>query len=534
MRVEWRSPQRLLALLTAVLVLPKLVGAFSLGFGDSEALYATYAIDLAPGYLDHPGAVGLLARVIALATSSPIPSPLVAHVVTTLLSAAVPWVGVAAARASGASPTRSYVTGLGLIAAPEIAIGLFGLTPDLPLSFCWLATLAFASKALTTHDRARVGFAVLAGAFAAGAVWSKASGGLLVLALFAAVLRPPSDTRDHKEIHHRRGVMLLAVVVALVLIAPLVAFEMGNGWPMLTHRLVSTQSRSGVSLRNLGAFIGGQLAYVSPPLLIAAVLGGWRLLSRSPRSAQRHWLAIVTAISALALGALCLWSRVAEPHWFAPVWLCVAIDASLVESPSEAGAEPSSAPRWVRASALPVGLAMSLLVQLYTLTDLFPAALGGTRWYQGKYDLANDMKSWVQATALLQSHHAQHVERWVVTPHWTVAAQAQVVLGETALVTTRPANPQHASVLDDFRKREREITTRDNGVLTRASRGDARVMVVWDDRFERPSTSAQCSSHEEAQLVRADRVVRTIFIEDDCHAPDELVAQIAVGAEPFL
>ena len=34
----------------------------------------------------------------------------------------------------------------------------------------------------------------------------------------------------------------------------------------------STQSRSGVSLRNLGALIGGQLAYVTPPFLLAAWL----------------------------------------------------------------------------------------------------------------------------------------------------------------------------------------------------------------------------------------------------------------------
>ena len=53
------------------------------GFGDSEALYACYAAHPQPAFLDHPGLVGLVARVIG---EGAIPTPLRVHAITSLVA----------------------------------------------------------------------------------------------------------------------------------------------------------------------------------------------------------------------------------------------------------------------------------------------------------------------------------------------------------------------------------------------------------------------------------------------------------------
>src|SRR5580692_10276218 len=123
-----------LAAVSATLLAVRLVAATRVGFGDSEALYASYALHPQPAYLDHPGLVGQLASLIGGGTA---PSPLQAHLVTSVLATAFPWVLVLACRAAGAPWGRAFVGALVAALAPEIAIGLFALTPDLLLALAW-------------------------------------------------------------------------------------------------------------------------------------------------------------------------------------------------------------------------------------------------------------------------------------------------------------------------------------------------------------------------------------------------------------
>ena len=59
-----REPAIALALASAALLAVRLYAASHVGFGDSEALYACYALHPQPAYLDHPGLIGVIARVI--------------------------------------------------------------------------------------------------------------------------------------------------------------------------------------------------------------------------------------------------------------------------------------------------------------------------------------------------------------------------------------------------------------------------------------------------------------------------------------
>src|SRR5580692_3821844 len=122
-----RTALDVLVVASVALLAVRLLAATRVGFGDSEALYASYALHPQPAYLDHPGLIGIVARAIGGGSS---PSPLHAHLATTLAATAWPWVMALTCRAAGASWARSLRTALVAGLAPEIAVGLFALTPD--------------------------------------------------------------------------------------------------------------------------------------------------------------------------------------------------------------------------------------------------------------------------------------------------------------------------------------------------------------------------------------------------------------------
>ena len=142
---ERSLPLRALVLVTVGLFGLRLAAARTVGFGDSEALYASYALHPAAAYLDHPGLVGAVASLLGGGSA---PTPQRAHGATIILASVVPWLFFAAARAAGA--TKGRAAGAALVAAtvPELAIGLFALSPDTLLAPLWLASLTCALLAV--------------------------------------------------------------------------------------------------------------------------------------------------------------------------------------------------------------------------------------------------------------------------------------------------------------------------------------------------------------------------------------------------
>jgi len=143
-----RNPLGLAVVATTILAFVRFYAAGRLGFGDSEALYACYARHPQPVYLDHPGLIGLFARIVG---GRDAPSPEAAHRVTAVLAAWAPWFGAFAARAAGASWAGAAAAAVALIATPEISVGLFAMTPDLLLILLWYAALAAGAVALRSR-----------------------------------------------------------------------------------------------------------------------------------------------------------------------------------------------------------------------------------------------------------------------------------------------------------------------------------------------------------------------------------------------
>lgn len=476
-------------LTTLVLLALRLDLARVTGFGDAEALYVAYSLHPQPGYLDHPGLVGWLAGLLGSAKGPP--SPLRVHVFTALLATLLPWLGVLTARRLGAERGRALHVYFALALLPELAIGLFALTPDVPLIFVWLGTLAAAAIALTgpAGSLATLLAYLATGAGAALACLSKASGALLALGILACALAPRGWSR-----WRTLGPWAALLVFGLVA-EPLVRWEVEQGFPMLSHRLVKLPGETGPSLVTTGRLLTGQLLYVTPPFLVAAVLLARDLYRRRRQSPRERLLQLTTACAFFPLLLLCLYSPVAEPHWLGPAYLGLCLFAG----------QSDAVRRWLGLCCAGFGLAMVVLGWAWVRTDLpikVGDLLGG---YEPRYDPSNDLYAWNTGGPMLAEAVEQAQKRTgrlptVVGPHWVVCAQAEVLLGGKVPVGC------DSPVLDDYdrwlpRVRWREAPT---------------ILFVSDSRFElEPPYSLgehELVSRRDVEVRRGGRLVRTISV----------------------
>jgi hypothetical protein len=127
-----------------------------------------------------------------------------------------------------------------------------------------------------------------------------------------------------------------------------------HGWPSFAFQAAHGLAGRGFSVARLAASAGGQLAYVSPVLLVLAAVAAARPLRR-PRDAAEAALAwsalpvvvFFTVAAALTPGAL--------PHWPAPGWLSAAL---LLGSAAGPGSRWLRLAVWVGLGELAVGLVL--------------------------------------------------------------------------------------------------------------------------------------------------------------------------------
>lgn len=475
-----------LAVASTALLIVRLVATSRVGFGDSESLYASYALHPQPAYLDHPGLIGILARVLGGGVA---PTPRQAHLVTSLVSTLVPWLMTLACRACGASWRRALAAGLITAVVPEMAIGLFALTPDLLLAVSWMGALALAALALREPPGtplAAIGFAG-AGVLAGVAATSKVSGLLLIAALAATYCSPV--TRPHA-----RTIPPWAGVAAAVLaIEPVVSYESAAGWPMIQHRLVDTQHAAGLSLRNAAALLGGQILYLSPGFAFVGIQM-LRTLWRDRRDPVGTLLFFACVIPATVLVPLCLWSRVAEPHWLTPALLALVA----------AGARGRHPPPGRRVIAA-IAFAATMVVAVYAWA-LIPTAvrLASNSW-DPKLDITSELYGWPEVTGQVmrevdatRSSVASFDEIAVVAPHWVLCAQLEASLEGRARVG---CNTPVADDFDGWWPRERWLHAE---------------VVVWvtDARFGPPPAMPSYATlrSQDIQIRRAGRIIRVFTV----------------------
>lgn len=489
---------RALFAVSVALLAVRLFASYRVGFGDSEALYASWALHPQPAYLDHPGLVGLVARAIGGGAA---PTPTQAHLLTSLAASLIPLLLVAVARAFGAEERRAALAGLVFAVVPSIAVGLFALTPDLLLAPLWLGSIALAHVGLSGGGGAvapRRAACLLAAGLLAGVAASAKVSGLLLLAALAVAYVDVATSRDEGARAAARSVWPWAGLGAgLVVLVPIVRYEAALAFPMLRHRLIDSQAGAGLSLANLGKLVGGQLAYLSPVVAVLAALVARDLLRRRRADTGSRVLFWSFALPLAPLLLLSAWSPVAEPHWLAPPLLALPIHAARRSREALAFLRPRVVTAAVLISALMTGAAHAWVL-VPASARLLPKSV------DPKVDIASELYGWPAALEAVREQmrllatpsDPEGREAVVVGPHWTVCAQLHVGLPGARVGCATPTP-------DDF-----------DQWLPRGEwrRADA-VLFVTDNRFP-GDLDDQLPAHvrlakSRVRVLRGGRVVRT-------------------------
>jgi hypothetical protein len=389
---------------TLVLLGLRLDAARAVGFSDTEALFLAYGLHPQAAYVDYPGLIGGLARLLPL-------EPFVVHLATTLAAGVLPWAGVLAAWASGVPAPLSLRAYFPLALLPPLCIGSFAFTPDLPHCYLWLAALGCAGFALR---RPAASFAALIAAVGTGvalglACLSKPSGWVLAACL-AAVALGRSERERLRTLSPWAALGLFAIITA-----PLVRY-----WR--THdiglSLAPELSPVGVAMQ-----LGRPLLGLTPPFLVAGTLLAADLLRRRDRSPIDRLLSRSLLGGLLPLAALAACTS-GETDWLWPAY--IALSLHVARSPV---LRPSLS--W---TCVLTGLGVALLGWCWLRTSLPLRAgewLGG---YEPALDASNDYYAWQPEKELLEEAILEVRSRTgqtpiVVGPHWSVCAQAEIALG---------------------------------------------------------------------------------------------------------
>jgi hypothetical protein len=442
---------RLLAALSILLFCIRVWAGSRIGFGDSEALYASWAAHPQAAYLDHPGLLGAVARVIG---EGAVPTPERAHLVTAVAATLLPWLVVGIARLAGAKTDHAAGAGFVFALVPEIAVGLFALTPDLLLAPLWLGAMGLAMIGMqkTPSDLRSASALLGAGLLAGMASAAKVSGLLLLVALAVTYVRVP---RLARSVWPWAGLL-----AGIIVIAPIALFESRTGWPMLRHRFVDTQHDAGLALKNLGALAGGQLIYLSPVVLWLAVLTARDLVRQRNADDVSKVLFWSFAIPLAPLTILCLWSPHAEPHWIAPPLLALPIHAARRVLFSMRRVQ------WAAAVAAGITLLAHVYVLVPATAKLFPSDA------DPKFDIASELYGWPTAIEHVREQmklaatpsDPEGREVVVVGPHWTICAQLHAALPgvRVGCATPIPDDFDHWLPRDVWRHADNVLFVTDN------------------------------------------------------------------------
>lgn len=311
------SPDHRRALLAIVIgsTLIRTLAAGAIPLLDDEAHYWVWARHLMWGYPDHPPMIaGLVALGTRLLGDSVLGIRLCVVVIGTASTVAV---YVLARRLF--SPAAGLRAALLFQVIPAMSANGIMAAPDAPLALFWLLGMLFGWMATTGVLWAWPA----AGAAAGLAIQCKLAGGALAFALAGFVLTTPSQRR-----WLRTPGPFLAVLAGLVMVAPLIIWNMGHEWATFRRAAVVTPWIPPTNLvGNVAALLGAQFLYYAPlgfPILAAGLVAAFRLARGDDRFRYLLWCAVPT-LAVVLLGAT---RALAKPHYTGPALLAGVVAAA--------------------------------------------------------------------------------------------------------------------------------------------------------------------------------------------------------------
>jgi Dolichyl-phosphate-mannose-protein mannosyltransferase len=355
-----------------------------------EAYYSLWSHSLAFGYLDHPPMVALLVRAsTAVFGRSELGVRALPLICVAALPGLIAWIAWRLFR----SAETAALAALMWIAMPLVIAGGIFVAPDGPLTIFWTLGLA-ALVELWLSGRSR--WLIALGLTLGLALESKFTAAFFACGVALAFMTAPSLRRWLVS-----PVSIVALLLALALFAPFVAWNAEHGWATFAKQGGRAAAQD-FAPYYLGEFAIAQIGLMNPlvfaPFLAAALAIPWRTppRPRSPDEARRILLStIAPALCYFAIHAL--HDRV-QGNWLAPLFPAAAILAA----DWVAGARQASGLRGfvARASlwAAPLAFAAMTLIFVQAMTGLAPLGpIDPTVRFGGYRDLARDVEARARA-----------------------------------------------------------------------------------------------------------------------------------------
>ncbi|MFT3975253.1 MAG: glycosyltransferase family 39 protein [Amaricoccus sp.] len=303
-----------------------------------DAQYWFWGQELAWGYYSKPPLIAWIIRAsTTIGSDAPfwirLPFPLM-HAATAVTLAFV------ARRLFG--PRVGGIAGAGFATLPAVALGSLLLSTDTPL----LLAFAVALRAqIALGERRSLGWAIALGAAVGIGLLAKYAMIYFPIAAAIAALVAPRARIALRD----AGV---AALVALLIVAPNIAWNMSNQLATLHHTADNADWRDGgLDLAGLAAFLGGQFGVAGPVFFTAYLAGLARL-----RDERTRYLAAMS-LPILALVSVQATISGANANWAATAHLAALVLAAAVLE---------TRPRWL-ATGFALNVAVCLALPLATL-----------------------------------------------------------------------------------------------------------------------------------------------------------------------
>ncbi len=292
----------------------RLLLASTVGPGFDEAYYHVYSLHLAGGYFDHPPLVAITAGLGRWLTGWQHP--------VTLRFGAVLWFTVTLAgfyvlaRALYGRYAGRYTLLLAHV-APYFLVGAGAFViPDNALTAAWVWGL-YVAWLIREEKLSRLPGFLLLGVLTGIGLLAKYHAVLLPGSLFFAAL---FDRKIRSWFFDWR--LYLALPVAALVFSPCILWNAQNDWISFAEQFGKSGS-GGVRLRFdlLGQALGGQLAYMTPWLLVALWAGS---LKRRAHEVEDRWLLPFFLLPVVAFTLIGL-TRTVLPHWTMPGYLAALV-----------------------------------------------------------------------------------------------------------------------------------------------------------------------------------------------------------------
>lgn len=380
-------PPRLKYLILIATLLRMLVAAV-LEFGNDEAYYFLYALDVQPNYFDHPPGVAILIKLFTLNMS--LTDEFFVRLGAIVCAGIGTWFAYQLGIALKNERTGWFAAILYTVSLyTSLLAGTF-IIPDSPQVVAWMGAVLVMHGIVTTpadqqvSNKAWMQFGFLAGL----AILCKVHGVFLWASMGAYLVM------YGKERLRSSGVYLAAAITA-VLISPILIWNIQNDF--VTYRFHSERVEIQDSLIHLDFFVQavvGQLLYCNPVNAVLIALSAWKLRTMTFMSIGSLRFILINGLPLVVVTTVMSLFNPMLPHWSGPGFMLLSFLAAAYLDETMSVSGKARDPRVLRISAYAMG---GLIIAAVLVIELYPGTFGSKNKERfGDDDFTLDLYGWRQ------------------------------------------------------------------------------------------------------------------------------------------